>query len=53
MRIAFARSLIVPALLLMAGPLAKQASAQGSPAGPAVETAYQAILANPKVTQDA
>ena len=51
MRIAFARSLIVPALLLMAGPLAKQASAQSSPAGPAVETAYQAILANPKVTK--
>ena len=45
MRIAFVRSVFATALLLTAGPLAKQACAQGS----AVETAYQAILANPKV----
>jgi acetylornithine deacetylase/succinyl-diaminopimelate desuccinylase-like protein len=33
----------------MVGSLAKQASAQGAAAGPAVETAYQAILAHPRV----
>jgi acetylornithine deacetylase/succinyl-diaminopimelate desuccinylase-like protein len=33
----------------MVGSLAKQASAQGPAAGPAVETAYQAILAHPRV----
>ena len=31
--------------------MAQQASAQGSPAGPAIESAFQAILANPKVTR--
>jgi acetylornithine deacetylase/succinyl-diaminopimelate desuccinylase-like protein len=31
--------------------LAQQASAQGSPAAPAVETAFQAILANPRVSK--
>jgi tripeptide aminopeptidase len=51
MKIALARYLVVPALLLMAGPLAQQASAQGSPAAPAIETAFQAILANPKVAK--
>jgi tripeptide aminopeptidase len=51
MKMALARYLVVPALLLMAGPLAQQASAQGSPAGPAIETAFQAILANPKVAK--
>ena len=30
-------------------PLAKQACAQGAPAGSAVEAAYGAILANPRV----
>ena len=51
MRLAFARSLVVPALAVDGRTAGKQAGAQGSPAGPAVETAYQAILANPKVTK--
>jgi len=42
-------SIFATALVLMAGPLAKQAGAQGPSAGSAVETAHQAILANPKV----
>src|SRR5687767_2585806 len=51
MKMALARYLVVPALLLMAGSLTQQACAQGSPAAPAVETAFQAILANPKVVK--
>ena len=50
MKAALARSLIVPALLLMAGPLAKPATAQGS-STPAIESAFQAILASPKVSK--
>jgi tripeptide aminopeptidase len=42
-------SIFAAALVLMVGSLAKQASAQGPAAGPAVETAYQAILAHPRV----
>ena len=49
MRIGLKRSILAAALLLMAGPLAKPACAQGASAGSAVETAYGAILANPKV----
>ena len=49
MRIGLTRSILATALLLMAGPLAKPACAQGASAGSAVETAYGAILANPKV----
>ena len=51
MRIGFRPSILAVAVLLTAGPLAQQASAQGSPAGPAIESAFQAILANPKVTR--
>ena len=43
------RSILATAFLLAAAPLAKQACAQTPAAGSAVETAYQAILANPKV----
>jgi tripeptide aminopeptidase len=49
MRISLTRSILAAAFLLMAAPLAKQACAQTPAAGPAVEAAYQAILANPKV----
>jgi tripeptide aminopeptidase len=49
MRIGFKRSIITIVLLLMAGPLAKPACAQGASAGSAMETAYGAILANPRV----
>src|SRR6266481_2548167 len=49
MRISLTRSILAAALLLAAGPLAKQAYAQSAAAGSAVEAAYQAILANPKV----
>jgi tripeptide aminopeptidase len=49
MRIGFTRSIFAIALVLTAGPLAKQACAQGAPAGSAVEAAYGAILANPRV----
>ena len=51
MRIGFTPSILAVAVLLAAGPLAQQACAQGSPAAPAVETAFQAILANPKVAR--
>jgi acetylornithine deacetylase/succinyl-diaminopimelate desuccinylase-like protein len=51
MRIGFKTSILAVTVLLTAGPLAQQASAQGSPAGPAIESAFQAILANPKVTR--
>ena len=49
MRIGFTRSIIATALLLMAGPLLRPACAQGASQGSAVETAYGAVLANPKV----
>jgi len=51
MRISLTRSILAAALLLMAAPLPKQACAQTPAAGPAVEAAYQAILANPKVIE--
>jgi tripeptide aminopeptidase len=43
------RSILATAFLLAAAPLAKQACAQTPAAGSAVDAAYQAILANPKV----
>ncbi len=49
MRISLTRSILAAALLLAAGPLAKQAYAQSAAAGSAVEAAYQAILTSPKV----
>jgi acetylornithine deacetylase/succinyl-diaminopimelate desuccinylase-like protein len=49
MRISLTRSILAAALLMAGGPLAKQACAQTPAAGSAVEAAYQAILANPKV----
>ena len=49
MRISFTPSIVTIALLLAAGPQAKQASAQAPTDGSTVETATQAILANPKV----
>ena len=49
MRISLTRSIFATAFLLAAGPLAKQACAQTPAAGSAVDAAYQAILANPKV----
>jgi tripeptide aminopeptidase len=49
MRISLTPSIVAAALLLMAVPLAQQAGAQTPAAGPAVEAAYQAILADPKV----
>src|ERR1700682_1748932 len=49
MRTSLTRSIFVTAFLLAAGPLAKQACAQTPAAGSAVDAAYQAILANPKV----
>ncbi|MEA2829262.1 MAG: tripeptide aminopeptidase [Bradyrhizobium sp.] len=42
-------SIFVAALLLGAGPLTQQVGAQTPAPGSVVETAYQAILANPKV----
>ena len=51
MRVGFRSSILAVTVLLTAGPLAQLASAQGSPAGSAVETAFQAILANPKVAR--
>src|SRR6202048_3934316 len=49
MKIALSRSIFASAVLLMVGPLAKQACAQAAAQGSAVELAYQAILVNPKV----
>jgi len=49
MRISLTRSILATAFLLAAAPLAKQACAQTPAAGSAVDAAYQAILANPKV----
>lgn len=46
----FRPSILAIAVLLAAGPLVQQANAQSS-AGSAVETAFQAILANPGVTR--
>lgn len=43
------RSFLAAAFLLAGGPLVKQACVQTAAATSAVETAYQAILANPKV----
>ena len=51
MRAGFTSSILAVAVLLAAGPLAQQARAQGSPAGSAVETAFQAVLANPRVAK--
>jgi tripeptide aminopeptidase len=45
------RSIFVAALLLGAGPLAQRVCAQTPATGSVVETAYQAILANPKVVK--
>jgi tripeptide aminopeptidase len=44
-----ARSILATVFLLAAGPLANQACAQTPAPAPAVEAAYQAILAHPKV----
>ena len=43
------RSCLVAGLLLVGGLFASQLSAQTAPAGPAVEAAYTAILAHPKI----
>src|SRR3982074_1891578 len=43
------RSILATAFLLTGGPLANQACAQPPAPAPAVEAAYQAILANPRV----
>src|SRR6266446_1595720 len=43
------RSILATAFLLTGGPLANQACAQAPAPAPAVEAAYQAILAHPKV----
>jgi tripeptide aminopeptidase len=51
MRTGFRSSILAVGVLLAAGPLAQQACAQGLAAGSAVETAFQAILANPKVSK--
>ncbi|MDB5580406.1 MAG: peptidase, partial [Bradyrhizobium sp.] len=51
MRSGFRPSILAVAVVLAAGPLAQQACAQGSPAAAAVETAFQAILANPRVSK--
>lgn len=51
MRTWFPSSILAVAVLLAAGSLAQRAHAQASPAAPAVETAFQAILANPKVAR--
>src|SRR5258708_1707714 len=45
------RSIFVAALLPMAGFMARQAGAEAPAPSPAVEAAYQAILANPKVVK--
>jgi tripeptide aminopeptidase len=49
MKAALARSIFVIAVSLVSGLLEKQACAQGTAQGSAVEAAYQAILGNPKV----
>jgi tripeptide aminopeptidase len=49
MRTGLSRSIFAAAVLSMAPPLAMHACAQSPAATPAVETAYQAILADPKV----
>jgi tripeptide aminopeptidase len=49
MRIGLTPSIIAVAVLSMTGLIAKQACAQSPSPAPAVEAAYQAILANPKV----
>src|ERR1700736_5886605 len=49
MRNRFTQSIMATALLLAAGLITKQACAQSPSQGSAVDAAYQAILANPKV----
>ena len=44
-------AVLVPAVLVMGGMIAKQACAQAPSAVPAVETAYQAILTSPRVVK--
>src|SRR3954447_18498684 len=51
MRTGFARTVAVTAVLLMVGLAGEQVSAQTPAATPAIETAYQAILANAKVVK--
>jgi tripeptide aminopeptidase len=49
MKIVLASPIVAATLLLMMGPLVKQASAQTNAAALAADTAYQAILINPQV----
>jgi acetylornithine deacetylase/succinyl-diaminopimelate desuccinylase-like protein len=49
MKDAVLRSVIISALLLATVPLSNEVRAQTTSAGPAVEAAYAAILANPKI----
>ena len=49
MRTGFTPFIFAASLLLMAAPLAKPAFAQTPAAGPAVDAAFQAIFADPKV----
>lgn len=51
MRTGFISSILAVAVVLATGPLAQPACAQASSAGPAVEAAFQAVLANPKVAK--
>src|SRR5438874_9978141 len=51
MRSGVARTVAATAVLLMAGLAVRQVSAQTSPAAPAIDEAYQAILANAKVVK--
>jgi len=51
MRTGVARNLAATAVLLMVGLAGEQVSAQTPAAAPAIETAYQAILANAKVVK--
>src|SRR3954453_12579082 len=51
MRTGFARTVAVTAVLLMAGLAGEQSSAQTPAAAPAIDAAYQAILANAKVVK--
>ena len=51
MRILLAPSIAATALLLMAAPLTRQAATQAPAVAPAIEAAYSAILAHPKVVK--
>src|SRR3954449_9023164 len=51
MRTGFARTVAVTAVLLMAGLAGEQSSAQTPAAAPAIDAAYQAILANANVVK--